>query len=66
MNEYIETGSIGFELDKCRFKKERGRNWFTYRIVDEWNKLILYRSQVVNATTIENLKRRSDRFMDKR
>ena len=29
----------GFKLEKCRFNKEIGRNWFTTRVVDDWNRL---------------------------
>ncbi len=31
--------SIGFKLDIFRFNKDKGKNWFTNRIVDEWNRL---------------------------
>ena len=33
------TKSNGFKLEKCRFSKQIGRNWFTNRVVDDWNKL---------------------------
>ena len=31
------TRSNGFKLEKCRFSKEIDRNWFTNRMVDDWN-----------------------------
>ena len=56
------TRSNGFKLDKFRFRKEIGRNWFTNRVVDEWNGLTAH---VINANTIESFKRRLDAFMDR-
>ena len=54
MNEQARTcTNNGFKLDKCRFKKAIGRNWFTDRVVDEWNRLS---SQIVRSNTIENFK----------
>ena len=50
-----------FKLDQFRFRKEIGKNWFTNRVVDEWNKLSVY---VVNAETIDSFKTRLDKFMD--
>ena len=44
-----------------RFKKDTGKNWFSNRVVDEWNGLS---SQVVGARTIESFKRRLDKYMD--
>ena len=55
------TRNNGFKLDKCRFNTEMGRNWFTNRVVDDWNKLI---SRVVNANSIDSFKRRLDKFME--
>lgn len=51
----------GFEQEKCRFKAEIGRNWFTNRVVDEWNRL---NSQVVSANSIDSSKRRPDKSVD--
>ena len=48
------TRSQGFKLEKCRFSKEIGRNWFTNRVVDDWNRLS---HQVVSAQTIGSFKR---------
>ena len=39
----------GYKLEKFRFKKEIGKNWFTNRIVDEWNRLS---SHVVSPKSI--------------
>ena len=55
------TRSNGFKLEKSRYKKELGKNWFSNRVVDEWNRLS---SQVVGAETIESFKRRLDKYMD--
>ena len=55
------TRNNGFKLEKCRFNKEIRRNWFTNRVVDDWNRLS---QQVVSAQTIRSFKRRLDNFMD--
>ena len=55
------TRNNGFKLEKSRYKKEIGKNWFSNRVVDEWNALS---GQVVSARTIESFKRRLDRHMD--
>ena len=55
------TRNNGFKIEKDRFKKEIGKNWFANRVVDEWNGLS---SQVVGAKTIESFKRRLDKSMD--
>ena len=54
------TRSNRFKLEKCRFSKEIGRNWFTNRVVNDWKRLS---QQVVSAQTIGSFKRRLD-FMD--
>ena len=54
------TKNNGFKLEKCRFSKEIGRNWFTNRVVDDRNS----QQQVVRAQTIGSFKRRLDDFMD--
>ena len=51
------TKNNRFKLEKCRFNKEIGRNWFTNRVVDDWNRLS---QQVVSAQTIGSFKRRLD------
>lgn len=53
--------SNGFKSDKFRFNKDIGKNWFTNRVVDEWNRLD---SHVVGANTIATFKRRLDKVMD--
>ena len=55
------TRNNGFKIEKSRFKKDIGKNWFSNRVVDEWNGLS---SQVVSAKTIESFKRRLDKHMD--
>lgn len=47
-------------MDKFRFRKELGKNWFAKRAVDGWNKLSRY---VVNANKTEGFKWRLERFM---
>ncbi len=46
------TRSNGFKLEKFRFNKETGKNWFTNRVVDVWNRLS---SHVVSANTIRHI-----------
>ena len=55
------TRNNGFKLEKCRFNKEIGRNCFTNRVVDDWNRL---NRQVVSAQIIGSFKRRLDDLMD--
>ncbi len=55
------TRSNGFKLDKFRFSKDIGKNWFRNRVVDEWNRLS---SHVVSANTIDSFKKMLDKFMD--
>ena len=61
VREQDRTRSNGFKLDKFRFNKDIGKNWFTNRVVDEWNRLS---SHVVSANTIDTFKKRLDKFMD--
>ena len=61
VREQNRTRSNGFKLDKFRFNREIGKNWFTNRVVDEWNRLS---SHVVSANTIDTFKKRLDKFMD--
>ena len=35
------TRSNGFKLERYRFSKKLSRNWFTNRVVDDWNRLRL-------------------------
>ena len=60
-SEHGRTRSNGFKLDKFRFRKEIGRNWFTNRVVEEWNRLD---SHVVEAASLGSFKYRLDKFMD--
>lgn len=39
VKEPSRTRSNDFKVDKFRFKKDISKNWFTSKIVDEWNKL---------------------------
>ena len=55
------TRSNGFKLEKFIFREEIGRNWFTKRVGDDWNRV---RHQVVSAQTIGSFKRKLDGFMD--
>ena len=61
VREQNRTRSNGFKLDKFRFNREIGKNWFTNRVVDEWNRLS---SHVVSANTIDTFKKRLHKFMD--
>ena len=60
-NSAGRTRTNGFKLEKFRYRKEIGKNWFTNRVVNEWNRLS---RQVVSANTIDCFKKRLDRFMD--
>ena len=55
------TRSNGFKLERCRFRKEIGKNWFTNKVVEDWNKLS---QQVISSQTIGSFKRRLDGLMD--
>ena len=55
------TRTNGYKLETFRFKKEMGKNWFTNRVVNEWNRLS---SHVVSAIFIDCFKNRLDKFMD--
>ena len=61
INNQDRTRNNGFKLEKSRYKKEIGKNWFSNRVVDKWNALS---GQVVSARSIESFKRRLDRHMD--
>ena len=53
----------GCKLDEFRFKKDIGKNMFTNRVVNEWNRL---GEHVVSAETIDSFKRRLDKFRFKK
>ncbi len=55
VREQGTTRSNGFKIDKITLNKDIGKNWFTYRVVDEWNRLS---NHVVSANTIDNFKKR--------
>lgn len=61
LHQQDRTRTSGFKLDKFRFRKEIGRNWFGSRIVDEWNKLP---NGVVSTGTIQTFKSRLDKYTD--
>ena len=61
VSEQRRTRSNGCKLDKFRFRKEIGKNWFTNRVVNEWNRLS---EHVVGAESINCFKSRLDKFMD--
>ncbi len=61
VSNQVRTRTNVYKLDKFRFKKEIGKNWFTNRVVEEWNKLS---KKVVSARTINCFKRRLDKYMD--
>ena len=49
-----------FKLGKFRFRREIERNWFSNRVVDEWN---ILSNPIVSGETMESFKR-SDKLMD--
>lgn len=50
------------KFDNFRFNKDNGKNCFTKRMIDEWNRL---GSHVDGANTIATFKRRLDEFTDR-
>ena len=61
ISKQVRTRSNGFKLEKCRFSKEIGVNWFANRVVDNWNKLSY---KVVSAESIASFKKILDKIMD--
>ena len=57
----VTTRTNGFKLDKFRFRKKISKNWFTNRVVKEWNKLSKH---VVSSGTLDIYKERFDTYMD--
>ena len=49
VNNQDKTRNNGLKLEKFRFKREIRRNWFSNRMVDEWNGL---NNNFVSAETI--------------
>lgn len=44
----------GFKLEKLRFNKDKGKKWFTSRVVDEWN---ILGGHVVSANAADKFKK---------
>ncbi|MDJ0596593.1 MAG: reverse transcriptase family protein [Pleurocapsa sp. MO_226.B13] len=61
LNQTDRTRNNGFKLDKFRFRKDLGRNWFSNRVVNEWNSLPY---EVVNSASVNSFKHRVDKHMD--
>ncbi len=61
VNQENRTRNNGFKLDKFKFKREIGKNWFGNRVVDEWNKLP---NEIITAKTVSSFKNRLDKYMD--
>ena len=61
VKEKVRTWTNGLNLYKFRFRKDIGNNWFTNRVVEEWNKLSKH---VVSARTIDTFDKRLDISMD--
>ena len=55
------TRNNGFKLEQCWFIKKICLDWFTNKVVDDWNRLS---HQIVSAQTIGSFKGRLDGFMD--
>ena len=54
------TRSCVFKLDKFRFRKDIGKNWFVNRVVYLWNKLP---NDIISANTLDTFKNRLDIYM---
>ena len=39
VKEKVRTQTNGFKLNKFRIRKYICKNWFTNRVIEEWNKL---------------------------
>ena len=62
LSKQNRTRSNGFKLEKLRFRTNIGKNWFTNRVVNDWNSL---GKHVVEAESINSFKRRLDEYMDR-
>ena len=60
LSNHNRTRSNGYKLDKFRFRKDIGKNWFGNRVVDTWNSLP---NTVVSANTLDTFKNRLDTHM---
>ena len=62
VNNQDKTTDNGFKLEKFRFRREIERNWFSKRLVDEWNRLS---NHIVSAQySYSSFERRLGQFMD--
>ena len=57
-----KTSSLGYKLEKLRFRTDIGRYWFTNRVANNCNRLDRH---VISAESIGSFKRRSDESMDR-
>lgn len=60
--EQARTHKRRFKLANFRFYKDTGKYWCTNRVVDGWNGV---KSHVVIANTIDIIKKRLVKLMDK-
>ena len=61
IKEKVRTRANGFKLYKFKYRKDIGKNYFTNKVVEEWNKL---GKHVVSAGTVKTFKKRLDISMD--
>ena len=61
VKEKVRTRTNDFKLDKFRYKKNIGKNWFTNKVVEEWNKLSKH---AVSARIVDTFKKRLDISMN--
>ena len=61
VNNQDITRNNGFKQEKFKFRRETGRNWFSNKVVDEWNRL---NNHIVSIQTLGSFKRRLDKFMN--
>ena len=52
VKEKERTRTNGFKLDKFRYRKDIGKNWFTNRVIEEWNKLSKHVASVGTVDTL--------------
>ena len=56
-NTQDRTQNNGFKIEKIALKKKWEKNWFSNRVVDEWNRLA---KQILSAKSIRSCKTRLD------
>ena len=61
VKEKVRTRTNGFKLNKFRYRKNIGTNWFTNRVVEEWNK---FSKHILSVGTVNTFKKRLDISMD--